>query len=146
MDDYDARTIERIRRTVAVNAASGCWEWTGAVNAWGYARIGYRRKSRAAHRISYILHKGAPPHRDIDHLCRNRRCVNPDHLESVPHAVNVRRGIGPTAVNAAKTHCVQGHPLSGENLIRRPTGHRGCRTCNEAALARFHARRKQGGR
>lgn len=112
-----------------------CWNWQGGVHASGYA--GFKKnkdhKQQYAHRVSYELFRGPiPDGLTIDHLCRNRGCVNPEHLEAVPIGVNVRRGHNPCARNARKTHCLRGHPLSGDNLIVTRPGHRGCRTCKAA--------------
>jgi hypothetical protein len=75
-----------------------------------------------------------PPDFDIDHLCRNRRCVNPEHLEAVTHRENMVRGDTFAARNAAKTHCSKGHPLSGENLVNQKRGDRVCRICANARV------------
>ena len=97
-----------------------------------------------AHRIVYELIKGKIPEGlFIDHLCRVRNCVNPDHLEPVTHEENIRRGIGGVnAINRAKTHCLKGHPLSGENMQMR-NGARVCLTCSRRygreAYRRKHA-------
>jgi len=71
-----------------------------------------------------------PDGKQLDHLCRNHACVNPSHLEVVSGRENVVRGIGPTAKNAKKTHCVNGHALTPENLYRHsPAGGRKCKAC-----------------
>jgi hypothetical protein len=103
-------------------------------------------RQRGAHVWAYVDRYGEPPPgTEVDHLCRNRHCVNPEHLEAVPHRTNVLRGAAPTARNATKTHCPQGHPLEGENLYRYRDGRRQCRTCrtahNRARKARNHANR-----
>jgi|SRR5882724_8773276 len=108
---------------------SGCWIWVGQQTEAGYGNFRYRRKRNYAHRISYRIAKGPiPKDMEIDHLCRVTSCVNPDHLEAVTHRENMLRGNTPAARNAAKTHCPDGHPLSGENLYIRK-GKRGCLTC-----------------
>lgn len=110
----------------------GCWVWTGALsaarsNAYGCFRID--GASVRAHRWAYEHFVGPiPDGLTIDHLCRNTRCVNPAHLEAVTQRENNLRGIGPPAVNARKTHCVRGHPLSGDN-VRIWGGARWCREC-----------------
>jgi hypothetical protein len=94
-----------------------------------------------AHRLVYEELVGPIPEgMELDHLCRNTSCVNPAHLEPVPHRVNVLRGVGPTAENAVKTECVNGHPLTGRNLCIRKEGGRKCRTCLYAARDRWIAR------
>lgn len=79
---------------------------------------------------------------EIDHLCRNRRCVNPRHLEAVPHRENVLRGQSPVAVHAVQTHCVNGHPLDAANTYIKPNGHRDCRTCIRERVRRYAARKR----
>lgn len=118
----------------------GCWVWNGALDANGYGRLGGRKWStNLAHRLSYIEFVGPIPEgMTIDHLCRNRRCINPAHLEPVTIAENVMRGESLPAINARKTHCPQGHPYDDENTYRNPsTGHRLCRACNRERHRRF---------
>ena len=115
-----------------------CWEWTGSAHNAGYGVVG----AKLAHRLSYEAFVG--PIADtltIDHLCQNRKCVNPAHLEPVPLAINVLRGDSPPARNARKTHCPQGHPYDEVNTYRTTKGHRICRACH-AERAR---RRRRGG-
>jgi hypothetical protein len=112
-----------------------CWIWTGTLfPVTGYGGLKINGRMVGAHCLSYKIHKGRiPKGKEIDHLCRVRKCVNPDHLEAVTHKVNTLRGFGPAAVNARKTHCPQGHPLAGYNaLILKVRGKvvgRSCRTC-----------------
>ena len=103
-----------------------CHLWTASCFQNGYGKffVGSRsddtRRMRYAHQVGYELARGPiPPGLEPDHLCRVRRCVNDAHLEPVTHAENLRRGEGFAGVNAAKTHCPQEHPYSGENLNRR---------------------------
>lgn len=107
-----------------------CWQWIGAVNNNGYGRIRAGGRNTQAHRYAYELRRGPiPDGLQIDHLCKNPTCVNPDHLEVVTLVENVMRGTSRAADNARKTHCHRGHPLSGENLSLREDGTRHCRTC-----------------
>lgn len=118
-----------------VDAETGCWNWTGYINRDGYGVGSLKRKSGAAHRLVFAFHKGPIPEGlTLDHLCRNRRCVNPDHLEPVSIRENLLRGDTFQARNAAKTHCIHGHPLSGNNLYIHPgRGVRDCRICRRLA-------------
>lgn len=108
---------------------SHCWVWIASVRKDGYGEFRYGGRAEVAHRVSYTLEHGAiPDGLDTDHLCRNRSCVRPSHLQAVTHKVNVQRGIN---VNRLKTHCPHGHEYSDANTYRY--GHAG-RKCRECAL------------
>jgi hypothetical protein len=114
-----------------VNKTPYCWIWTAGIRSTGYGAFynGYRHTS--AHRSAYELLVGPIPEGMVlDHLCKTRICVNPDHLVPVSNRENVLRGDGPTALNAIKTHCNQGHAYTPENTYNRPGGKgRTCLTC-----------------
>jgi uncharacterized small protein (DUF1192 family) len=114
-----------------VDKSGECWVWLGGSHDGRYGTVRYRGGSRAVHRLSYTRSKGKiPVGLVLDHLCRNTRCVRPDHLEAVTNKENIRRGTGVAALNAAKTECSRGHPLSGDNLhVDKRTGDRICRAC-----------------
>jgi hypothetical protein len=111
-------------------ADDGCWSWTAWRDKHGYGRVSVGSVRKLAHRVVYELCVGPiPGGLELDHLCRNRACINPDHLEPVTHHENLMRGDGVSARNARKTHCPRGHALSGNNLYVDPKGDRECRTC-----------------
>lgn len=110
---------------------TGCWLWLMAICADGYGRISIERRSRLAHRASWEAHRGViPTGLVIDHVCRNRACVNPDHLRVTTIGDNVRCGDGPTGQHLRATRCIRGHAFDSENTYRyASTGWRMCRTC-----------------
>jgi len=162
-----------------VDASGDCWEWTGRIDDVGYGHFGARYKAPIrAHRYSYLLLVGdIPKHMVIDHLCQNRPCVNPDHLEVVTRRENWLRGTAPNArafrqnrcrnghpkvegqLRCAtcvriylkkrypgiyvgdRTHCPQGHPYSGDNLLVYKSG-RVCRECSRTYRQRRAAEEK----
>jgi HNH endonuclease len=107
----------------------GCWRWTKRKNKGGYGVTSLGKRRVGAHIISYIAFKGNYDRTlELDHLCRVRDCVNPEHLEPVPKIVNILRGSGCFAKNKQATYCKRGHLLSGDNVYLRPEGRR-CRAC-----------------
>ena len=120
----------------------GCLLWVAGIGNSGCGNFYHDNRRTLAHRWLYEeTHGPVPEGLELDHLCRVRNCVNPDHLEAVTHQVNTLRGVGASAKNATKTHCPQGHPYSPENTRTESGGRRRCRTCAAAAMARFHAKR-----
>lgn len=122
MSAFIEARIDRITET-------GCWLWTGPVSADGYATGAPEGKSVRIHRWLYLKERGDVGSLTLDHLCRVRCCVNPEHLEPVTNKVNVLRGTGYTAANARKTHCKNGHPYDGIGHRRDGTTFRFCNTC-----------------
>jgi hypothetical protein len=111
-------------------SGDGCWIWGGYIGPSGYGRA-YAGPSyyRAAHRMAYEFARGPIPEGlQIDHLCRNRACVKPDHLEAVTQTENVRRGLRGRLL----TVCAKGHDYTPENTYTSPAGNRACRKCRTA--------------
>ncbi len=122
-----------------VFSPDGCWDWTGGRTWNDYGRFSYKTKSHRAHRAMYeILVGPIPEGMTLDHLCRNRGCVNPEHLEPVTLGENVLRGVGLTAQNARKTHCVNGHLFDEANTYWGRLG-RACRACQHEATRKRRA-------
>lgn len=142
------RLLLRFLERVDPAAPNGCWQWTDTLlNGYGRMNRPNRGGSALAHRIAYEIFKGPiPPRMQIDHLCRNRGCVNPAHLEAVTIQENLRRGEGVAVQNSRKTHCPKGHPYAGENLmiVRDGKGYisRRCRSCDRERVRLHHARKR----
>lgn len=141
-------TEEQLRRflgRVAFVPKTSCWAWRGATNAKGYAVFSRTEGSNFAHRAIHEHFGGSVPEGfTIDHLCRDRGCVNPFHLEAVPHRVNVLRGETLAAANAAKTHCPAGHEYNEQNSVRyNGNGGRQCLLCRKRNMAAYKARQRR---
>ncbi|MFE6745902.1 HNH endonuclease signature motif containing protein [Kitasatospora purpeofusca] len=122
-----------------------CHLWRGAVDTYGYGKArDFHGKVRGVHIIAWELAHGrkVPEGWHVDHLCRIRRCCNPDHLEAKPQTENTLAGRSFTAVNKAKTHCPRGHEYTPEN-IRWHSGRRECRICANARDKERRAAQRQ---
>ena len=123
-----------------------CWTWSGSTTARGYGRWRVSGKTVYVFRSTYEdVHGAVPEDKELDHLCRNKSCCNPSHLEPVTHAVNCQRGDA-RALKMAITHCPKGHPYDEKNTIKKSLKSGGvnrvCRLCKQAQeRARYHARR-----
>lgn len=127
----------RLERRLKRDPETNCLVWTGPVTSSGYGHIqvgyGEGRRTVGVHVVAYETRLGSVPSGlVIDHLCRNRRCCNPDHMEAVTRRENTLRGASPPAVQAASATCAQGHPWAPETTYTGPNGKRRCRICLRA--------------
>ena len=130
---------DRIQQKIMPEPNTGCWLWTAACSHNGYGIVWADAKLKYAHRVVYENERGPiPKGLDLDHKCRVRSCVNPEHLEPVTRHENLRRG-----GVIQKTQCRHGHSLSADNLYVDPRGFRECRVCRAAAMTRLHTRHEE---
>jgi len=133
MSERSASFPERFWAKVDRRGPEECWLWTASLNQAGYGQInpGGGGIPLRAHRVTYEWLVGPIPEGlELDHLCRNRACVNPKHLEAVTHRENILRGESPMAVRARDTACPRGHPYDEANTYRYANGTRRCRACD----------------
>lgn len=123
-----------------VDKTPTCWFWKGSLTQ-GYGYLKIKGKNTSSHRFSYeLLREKIPFGKVLDHLCRTRSCVNPDHLEVVSNKENILRGVGLGAIESRMVNCKYGHPLQGNNLYIRLDGKRRCRLCNKNAAKEWRGR------
>lgn len=140
--------LERLQSRLVADPVTGCVNWTGAVVHGGYGTLGIGRSRPGstrvrAHRLAYEAAKGPIPEGlVIDHLCRNPRCCNPDHLEAVTMRENTLRGVSIVARCAAATHCPGGHPYSEQNTLRK-SGSRYCLICKREYDRNYKTERRR---
>lgn len=148
---YERAAAEPTMRAHVINRTSfdgpgGCWEWQGTRRENGYGVVSYVRdgvtRRLLAHRLAlHLAGRPVPESMTVDHLCRNRACLNPDHLEVVSLVINVMRGDGFYAMNARKTHCAHGHEFTPENTGTRTTKAGTARYCKACVRMRQKQRR-----
>lgn len=138
---------DRFNEKVRPDHHTGCHEWGGAkFSGTGYGSIwcNATKTNIGDHRIAWELKHGQPIpiDKEIDHLCRNRGCVNPEHLEVVTHRENIRRTTSVVAQNMNKTHCKRGHPFDAENTGQYD-GRRFCRECGRTKWREYYHRNRE---
>lgn len=128
----------RVRRKISIDSVTGCWKWTGYIKSNGYGTVGIGTREQGkdhAHRFVYSrLVASIPEGLEIDHLCRNRSCVNPTHMRLVSHAENMRVARN---WNREKTHCKHGHEFTEDNTGITAQGFRFCKACRRARSAKY---------
>jgi hypothetical protein len=119
-----------------------CHVWTGTKDRYGYGQLGFRRATRASHRVAmFLAGKAIPDGYVVNHICCNRLCVNPQHLEAIPASDNWRKDSRTASyVNSQKTHCPKGHPYD-----RKYAGQRYCSICESEKSKRLRAKWKAEG-
>lgn len=142
----DRRLPVRFWSKVSVQP-NGCWLWRAGKNGKGYGYFYFNGRNQKAHRVAYeLLTSPFTGTLQSDHLCRNPSCVNPVHIEPVTRKENILRSGAPSAINATKTHCPQGHPYDEGNTYRYQTrSGRACLTCKRIAGREYQQRRRERG-
>lgn len=138
----EERFWEKVDKTPGHGTSGDCWQWISTIDKYGYGQI-KSNGTKLASRIVWMPSFGPIPEElVVDHLCRNRACVNPNHLRLITNKDNLLCGVGLAAQNAKKTHCPKGHEYSGYNLHISPSGRRVCRRCEADRMIRVRRRRK----
>lgn len=128
-------------RSLYVEDDQGCWNWIGPLVPAGYGRFNYLGQAHLAHRWAYeMLIRPIPEGLVVDHLCRNRQCCRPAHLDIVDTRTNLARGMSPTFIAVRTNRCKRDHELTEDNVYRRP-GNPKQRFCRECQRIRQQARR-----
>lgn len=145
LEYYGFEKINKILKS-NISIEYGCWVWTGTKFASGYARLYLEpRQSIRVHRMSFLIFNGPLiPGLVIDHKCRNKICINPNHLRQVSNSVNsIENSNSVSAINIAKTHCKNGHEFTEENTYNQPnTNFRYCKKCSRIRALNWYNKKK----
>lgn len=133
------KDILRFFKKISIDSKNGCWNWMGSHDSGGYGHVVYNGKLESSHRVFYAWFKGSIPRNkgknifQLDHLCKNRKCVNPYHLELVSFKENILRGESPSAIHSKQIYCKNGHLLPKEFNYVRKNGKREriCQICKK---------------
>lgn len=143
VENFTEAEKARIFGRIQIDPDTQCWNWMGGKDHAGYGCVMYHKVRERTHRVLYAwkfgpIPKGSAACRELqlDHLCRNTSCCNPDHMKLVDGRTNILRGTGPTAIAARKTHCKYGHPLPDSGGKPR----RYCKVCDSLR----HKKRLEG--
>lgn len=136
IDVLHIKDVQRFFSKIQVDKNTGCWTWTAYRNRLGYGKVAWKGEATTIHRIMYAwlvapLPRGFAARKtaQLDHLCKNRACCNPTHLELVTQKTNILRSTAPSAGYARRAHCSKGHEFTPENTYKSKKGERICRTC-----------------
>lgn len=140
----DEIAMSRFWERVDTSGQLGCWLWTGPLTSYGYGVLNYRGVRFRAHRVSFEAHTGRKIAADevIDHICRTRHCVNPQHLRTLSSVDNVMIGISLPAMNARRSQCDRGHVFDEANTRVNKRGWRDCRACDRERALRYWRKRR----
>ena len=141
------RFLEKINVSDNIYQGTPCWDWTACKDKDGYGSFSVNGKSIRSHKFSYELYNGEiPKGLQLDHLCRNRDCINPIHLEPVTAQENIKRGLSGKInnYNKQKTHCPQGHKYNIQNTYRDLSrNNRHCIICTKTKQKKYQQRREK---
>lgn len=134
--------FDRFMEKIVVDPETGCWNWQAQLSRAGYGRFQTGDGMVEAHRWAYEHFVGPrTPGRHIHHTCENKRCANPDHLKEVTPRENLHASDTPNRRNAAKTHCLHGHPFDEGNTYVSATGKRWCKKCRCLRMKKVRGRK-----
>lgn len=138
--------LDRFWAKIDVRGADECWPWLASIHGLGYGQFNTSKRIMNAHIVAFELSnkKEVPAGLEVDHRCRNRLCMNPNHLEPVTKKENILRGFSPMAIQARQTSCIYGHPFTPENTYwyGKKKNHRMCLKCKARRDREWRARKR----